>query len=386
MTKRRQKGEGSITTLKNGKVRIRIEVEPVDGKRKWLSAVVDTKTEAIKKLKEMQRVQEDTKKTEVYRNTFTDFLEPYLSARRADGIKETSIQRLRSTLKSAAEFFSYLPVTSITPDHTTNLYNKWKQDGNNESTLENKLNIVRFMFLWLQFKNVITTIPISTFRKKSNKINTKRDLEVLSLEEHRKLKEVMSKYFNKFLSYRVWSLKYRYLPLYMLTYETGMRIAEVAGLKWDGVDFENHTVTISSHSVILTGQGVVDSTPKSNAGYRTIKVSEDTIEVLRKLKGKYEERCFHSPYAFGNVNKRGKSYQPQSFLKTFKHFLNKVGITRAFTFHDIRHTNASLMFSKKVDVNIIKERLGHSSIDVTYRVYTHALQECCDRDRAVVTA
>lgn len=386
MTKRRQKGEGSITTLKNGKVRIRIEVEPVDGKRKWLSAVADTKTEAIKKLKEMQRVQEDTKKTEMYRNTFSDYVEPYLSARRADGIKETSIQTLRNTLEGAGKFFGYLPISSITPEHTSNLYNKWKEDGNNPTTLENKLHVVRFMFLWLQFKKIIPSIPISTFRKKSNKVNTKRNLEVLSLDEHNKLKKVMREYFDKFLSNRVWCLKYRYLPLYLITYETGMREAEVAGLKWGCVDFEKSTITVNSHSVKLTGQGVVDSSPKSTAGYRTIKISEETISILKMLKDTYDSRHYQSEYVFANINKRGKSYNPIALLHTFKYFLDEVDIRRKFTFHDLRHTNASLMFNKKVDVNIIKERLGHSSIDVTYRVYTHALQECCDRDRAVVTA
>lgn len=37
-TRRRPKGEGSIITLPNGKVRIRVELDPVDGKRRWLSA------------------------------------------------------------------------------------------------------------------------------------------------------------------------------------------------------------------------------------------------------------------------------------------------------------------------------------------------------------
>lgn len=386
MTKRRQKGEGSITTLKNGKVRIRVEVDPVDGKRKWLSAIADTKAEAIKKLRDMQRLQEDTKKVEVYRTTFGDFVEPYLAARRDDGIKETSIQSIGSVLNDAAGFYGALPISKITPEHTNKLCLNWKERGNKDSTIDNKLNVVKFMFLWLQFKSLITSVPISSFRKKSKKVNTKANLEVLSLEEHQKLKELMSVYFNKFLRSKVWSMKYRYLPAYLLTYETGMREAEVTGLKWESIDFENSTVTVNNQTVVLKGQGVVDSTPKSYAGYRTIKISEATLEVFKQLKDRCEERHSHSPYVFANVNKQGKPYNPMVFLRILKDYLREVGIERNFTFHDLRHTNASLMFNNDVDVNIIKERLGHSSIAVTFKTYTHALPECCDKDRAVVTA
>jgi hypothetical protein len=42
-TRRRPKGEGSIITLPSGKVRVRVELDPVDGKRQWLSATADTK-------------------------------------------------------------------------------------------------------------------------------------------------------------------------------------------------------------------------------------------------------------------------------------------------------------------------------------------------------
>lgn len=55
-TTRRNKGEGSITTLANGKYRVRIELPPKAGKRIWKSATCTTKKEAIQKLKELSRM------------------------------------------------------------------------------------------------------------------------------------------------------------------------------------------------------------------------------------------------------------------------------------------------------------------------------------------
>ena len=387
MSTRRNKGEGSITILTNGKVRVRVELPPSNGKRRWLSATADTKKEALKKLKEMQRAKDDNKQVEGLRNTFGDYVEPYLTARREDGIRETSIQQLRNILNLAARHFSYLPISEITTQHTNLLYTYYADRGNSEATIHNKMNIVKLMFEWLRFKGLVSTIPFSAFRKKtSSRSNSKQHLAVLSLEEHKKLKQAMLYQFEEFLDEYHWNLSYRFYPLYLLAYETGMREGELAGLKWKYVDFDNQTVTIEEATVYLRGVGNISSVPKTNAGYRNIKVSKDTLEVLRTLKKRYDDTHFKSEYVFGNRKNGGKSYAPARLLSTFKQFLWDVGINRRFTFHDLRHTNASIMFHKQVDTNVIKERLGHASITTTLTTYTHVLQECRDKDTAVVTA
>lgn len=55
---RRPKGEGSVTKLSNEKFRARIELEPKNGKRRWLSVVRDTAPEARKALRELFRKKE----------------------------------------------------------------------------------------------------------------------------------------------------------------------------------------------------------------------------------------------------------------------------------------------------------------------------------------
>lgn len=42
--------------------------------------------------------------------------------------------------------------------------------------------------------------------------------------------------------------------------------------------------------------------------------------------------------------------------------------------HTLRHTFASLMIRKGVDIKIVSEMLGHSSVTFTYNTYVH-LQE-----------
>ena len=42
--------------------------------------------------------------------------------------------------------------------------------------------------------------------------------------------------------------------------------------------------------------------------------------------------------------------------------------------HSLRHTFATLMINKGIDVKIVSELLGHSNVSVTYNIYIHTIQ------------
>ena len=54
------------------------------------------------------------------------------------------------------------------------------------------------------------------------------------------------------------------------------------------------------------------------------------------------------------------------------------GIPSTFVFHDLRHTQASLMLAAGVDLKIIQKRLGHQSFQTTADIYSHLLQGAQD--------
>ena len=85
-TSRRTKGEGSIIQLTNGKWRARIECEPVDGKRKWLSKTCDTKTEAIKALQELIKRRDTQTQAKPFKGNFPAICDEYLESCRLRGI------------------------------------------------------------------------------------------------------------------------------------------------------------------------------------------------------------------------------------------------------------------------------------------------------------
>lgn len=50
----------------------------------------------------------------------------------------------------------------------------------------------------------------------------------------------------------------------------------------------------------------------------------------------------------------------------------RVGLPH-LNFHCLRHTHASLLLQAGVDVKVVSERLGHSSVRITYDIYSHLM-------------
>ncbi len=70
----------------------------------------------------------------------------------------------------------------------------------------------------------------------------------------------------------------------------------------------------------------------------------------------------------------GTEYSTRSAQKVFENAKNKAGITKEITFHGLRHSFATHLLEKGVDVKFIQEILGHFNIKTTMR-YIHVRKE-----------
>ncbi|MBP3920228.1 MAG: tyrosine-type recombinase/integrase [Bacilli bacterium] len=71
-------------------------------------------------------------------------------------------------------------------------------------------------------------------------------------------------------------------------------------------------------------------------------------------------------YIFGGL----KPLAPTTINRHKKNACLKANI-RPIKLHEFRHSHATLLHSKNVSLQSIKERLGHSNINVTMNVYVH---------------
>ena len=125
---------------------------------------------------------------------------------------------------------------------------------------------------------------------------------------------------------------------------TGMRKGEIQNLKWRDVDFER------SYIVVLYTK---------NGEKRFIPMNEAVKKALISVRKNPE-----SAYIFA-----GKDGEPFNFRKSFETALRKSGI-KDFRFHDCRHTFASHLVMSGIDLNTVRELLGHKEPTMTLR-YSH---------------
>lgn len=123
-----------------------------------------------------------------------------------------------------------------------------------------------------------------------------------------------------------------------------MRGEEIRTLKWRDVDFQRGFATL-----YRTKNGEVRNVPLNQT-------ARETIMAIPKHPG--------SPYIF--CNSKGNLY---NFRASFMKALEKANISN-FKFHDLKHTAASYLAMACVDLNTIRDILGHKSLSMVLR-YAH---------------
>lgn len=134
-------------------------------------------------------------------------------------------------------------------------------------------------------------------------------------------------------------------PIVIVALNTGMRRGEILNLKWHDIDFR--------HNVIF----LLDT---KNGEKREVPINEQVKTALIRVR-----KHPNSPYVF--CNKDGNPYR--DIKKSFLNALRKSGIN-GFRFHDLRHTFASHLVMSGVDLNTVRELMGHKSLQMTLR-YSH---------------
>jgi site-specific recombinase XerD len=138
-------------------------------------------------------------------------------------------------------------------------------------------------------------------------------------------------------------------PIVALALNTGLRRGELFSLRWDEIDFTTNVLTI----------------PRTKAG-RTRHVPMNAN--VRSILGTLESRG-RSPYVLPSA-KGSTPLDAHNFVRrVFRPALKRAGI-EAFRWHDLRHTFASRLVMRGVDLRSVQELLGHTDIKMTLR-YSH---------------
>jgi integrase len=165
--------------------------------------------------------------------------------------------------------------------------------------------------------------------------------------------------------------------LIALALVTGLRHGEIRALHWQDVDLEERTLRVDRTVQRIWGKGYFVTTPKTEKGKREIVLPQYVVNVLLRQRQHIEEmrRQAGEKWQENDLvfpNERGKYQDETHTLRRFHNLLEKAGLPRVRV-HDLRHSVASLLILVLgMPPKLVQEMLGHSDVEMTLNIYTHA--------------
>lgn len=143
------------------------------------------------------------------------------------------------------------------------------------------------------------------------------------------------------------------LPI-LLAVWLGLRASEIRGITWDCIDGSILTI---KQAIVEGENGAVLKGTKTYSGTRKLVLPEQIKSLIDRLP---RERDFLFPQS------------GQALYKRFSRLCEKAGVQH-FRFHDLRHTNASIMLALGIPDKYAMERMGHATSNMLKTVYQHTM-------------
>ena len=168
----------------------------------------------------------------------------------------------------------------------------------------------------------------------------------------------------------------QYYPVIYTAVSTGLRQAELLGLRWRDVDLD--MLSISVCQVLYKRRGVCEfKEPKTGRSSRRVAMTPKLAIFLRGYRAEREalsrkvgKELTLDSLVFANID---TVISPNVLSHAFKVIAEKAGL-KDVHFHTLRHTFASLMLQQGAKPKVISEALGHSSVAFTMDVYSHIIE------------
>lgn len=189
-----------------------------------------------------------------------------------------------------------------------------------------------------------------------------KELEVLSVSNHRKILDHIQSHFT-----------FTGLGIY-ISLSTGLRIGEICALKWNDINITEGTITVSrtiERIYMVEGEKkhteLVISSPKTRNSCREIPMSKELLAIVKPLK-KIVNDDF---YVLTNDE---HPTEPRTYRNYYNGLMEKLGIPR-LKYHGLRHSFATRCIEAGCDYKTVSVLLGHSNISTTLNLYVHPNME-----------
>lgn len=163
---------------------------------------------------------------------------------------------------------------------------------------------------------------------------------------------------------------------------TGARPGEYLAVRWSDICWESRTVSFERSLVRPLGGGWKVNSPKTNSSVRKVSLPDQMLVLLAEHKVQQDKvrvltgERWQSKVDFVFTTSNGAPLDTRRLnTKVFKRIIKDAGLPEDLTLYSLRHSCASLLFAKGVELKVASQRLGHSSVTLTADTYVHTTRE-----------
>ena len=374
--KLREYGTGSVSQLKDGRWTARMVIgTTTDGKPKVKAFYGDSEREVKKKLKDFQKDFALNGSKPNLKGTVEKYMTDWLYHNKQNTLNPKSFDRLEQTLRY--QVFPYvggLQVATFCSADVQKFLNTLRDKGLSHSTIKKAYDAINDCFRTGVMQHTVTSNPAAGVTVPPKSSFPKSDIRVYSKDEMDALCDAaLATYSNGKRVYRLGAVV-------VLDLNTGLRSAELLGLKWSDIDFKNRELSVSNTRVLVKTRteksktkycAITQDSAKTHNSIRTIYLNDAAcmaLHILFDATGKFE-------YVVSNSS--GCPLYPRYLDALFRKIAVAAGLPedRIFGLHALRHTFASQLFASGADVKTVSEILGHSDVTTTFNTYVHLIND-----------
>lgn len=373
-------GDGVLAYTENGKILYRKSI-PVDDGYKRLSVTGYTLKECFDA---MQRKEAEVKTglQSASNKPLAVAIDEWLKLYKQPEVKPSSYGRLCITFDSQIKRMNIAgkPWKKIKTDDLQQAINALIPCGYSWSTIKKAYDMLNAFYTFQTRRGYLTRNPMELCRMPVRENLLKPEKEIVYMTEQQI--QVFSKEALLY-AYGSSKLKYRYGPAFVFLIYTGLRVGELCALQWKDFDLEKRTVSITKNLMEIYNRDYGaghEKVAQYTAKISTTKTRSTRIVPLnQKALMVYELMRQAAPYTepedYVLCTARRNPATPRQMERRLAYLLQSTGLDLPpCGCHMLRHTCASLLFSKKLQVEIIASILGHSP-EVCRRTYIHFCQE-----------
>lgn len=140
-----------------------------------------------------------------------------------------------------------------------------------------------------------------------------------------------------------------------MLYATGMRASELAGLKFNNINFNLGVIRV-------LGKGAKE---------RIVPIAQSAIETLRKYIDQHRSTLLRdADKGHLMLSRTGKPLSREDIFRIVRKYVRRAAIRGNVSPHTLRHCFATQLLSRGADLRSVQEMLGHADISTT-QIYTH---------------